>query len=150
VADLLVETRSPGDLAGRPALTVLYDRDCGLCQATVRQLRRWDRAGRFAMLPLQAAPDSGDPAIRTAASESPLESALHVVDADGRVLAGGDAALAIIHELPGGTVLDPWQGVAPFRWVVGVGYDAIAGHRHEIGRALRLEGPACDVPPPID
>jgi predicted DCC family thiol-disulfide oxidoreductase YuxK len=150
VADPLVETPSSGDSADRPALTVLYDRDCGLCQATVKQLRRWDRRRRFAMLPLQSAPASGDPAIRTAAAESPLESALHVVAADGRVLAGGDAALAIIHELPGGGILDPWRGVAPFRWVVAAGYGAIAGHRHEIGRALRLEGPACDVPPPAD
>ena len=138
------------DLEIRPALTVLYDRDCGLCQATVKQLRRWDRGGRFTMLPLQSAAASGDPAIPIAAAESPLESALHVVAGDGQVLAGGDAALAIIHELPGGGVLDPWRGVAPFRWLVGVGYDAIAGHRHEIGRALRLEGPACDVPPPAD
>ena len=150
MVDLAVETRPAGDPAGRRALTLLYDRDCGLCQATVKQLRRWDRRDRFAMLPFQVAPVSGDPAIRIAAAESPLESALHVVDADGRVLAGGDAALAIIGELPGGHLLDPWRGVAPFRWVIGAGYDAIAGHRHEIGRALRLEGPACDVPPPAD
>lgn len=146
MADVALEARPAGDRA----VTVLYDRDCGLCQATVRHLRRWDRRGRLVMLALQSASASGDPAIRTAASESPLESALHVVAADGRVLAGGDAALAIVHELPGGRVLDPWRGVAPFRWVVGAGYDAVAGHRHEIGRALRLEGPACDVPPPAD
>ena len=150
VGDVGLAPRPAGDPADRPVLTVLYDRDCGLCQATVQQLRRWDRRGRFAMMPLQSAPSSGDPTIRTAAAANRLESALHVVDADGRVLAGGDAALAIIHELPGGEMLDPWRRVAPFRWVVGVGYDAIAGHRHEIGRALRLEGPACDVPPPAD
>jgi predicted DCC family thiol-disulfide oxidoreductase YuxK len=150
LADLAIETRTANLPADRPALTVLYDRDCGLCQATVRQLHRWDRHRRFAMLPLQSAPTSGDPAIRIAAAGSPLEAALHVVAADGRVLAGGDAALAIIRELPGGGLLAPWRGVAPFRWVVGAGYDAIAGHRHEIGRALRLEGPACDVPPPTD
>ncbi len=149
MADLGLETGA-ADVVDAPVLTVLYDRDCGLCQATVRQLRRWDRRGRFAMMPLQSAPDSDDPSIRTAAAESPLESALHVVAADGSVFAGGDAALAIIHELPGGGLLDPWRGIAPFRWVVGAGYDAIAGHRHEIGRALRLEGPACDVPSSLD
>ncbi len=131
---------------GRAAVTVLYDRDCGLCQVTVRHLRRWDRGRRLEMLPLQSAPASDDPAIRTAAAEAPLESALHVVVADGQVFAGGDAALAIVHELPGGHLLDPWRKVGPFRWVIGAGYDTIAGHRHEIGRALRLEGPACDVP----
>ncbi len=146
MAEVAIEAQPRGD----PALTVLYDRDCGLCQATIKQLRRWDRRGRLAMVALQSALASSDPAIRTAGAGSPLESALHVVAADGRVLAGGDAALAIVHELPGGHVLDPWRGVAPFRWVVGAGYDAIAGHRHEIGRALRLEGPACDVPPPVD
>jgi predicted DCC family thiol-disulfide oxidoreductase YuxK len=149
VADLGIHSPSAG-AAAAPALTVLYDRDCGLCQATVRQLRRWDRRGRFSIVPLQSAPDSSDPAVRAAAAQWPLESAVHVVAADGRVLAGGDAALAIIHELPGGGLLDPWREVAPFRWVIGAGYDAIAGHRHEIGRALRLEGPACDVPSPAD
>ena len=147
MAEAPIQTRAGDPGAHGPALTVLYDRDCGICQATIRQLRRWDRNGRLAMLPLQSAPTSGDPAIRTAAAESPLESALHVVAADGRVYAGGDAALAIVRELPGGHLLDPWRDVAPFRWVVGAGYDAVAHHRHEIGRALRLEGPACDVPP---
>lgn len=146
MAEAPIRTRAGDPGAHGPALTVLYDRDCGICQATVRQLRRWDRNDRLAMLPLQSAPTSGDPAIRTAAAESPLESALHVVAADGRVYAGGDAALAIVRELPGGHLLDPWRDVAPFRWVVGAGYDAVAHHRHEIGRALRLEGPACDVP----
>jgi predicted DCC family thiol-disulfide oxidoreductase YuxK len=146
MSEASIEPRAMDPSPG-PALTVLYDRDCGLCQATIRQLRRWDRHGRLAMLPLQSAPVSGDPAVRTAAAESPLASALHVVAADGRVYAGGDAALAIVRELPGGHLLDPWREVAPFRWVVGAGYDAVAGHRHEIGRALRLEGPACDVPP---
>jgi predicted DCC family thiol-disulfide oxidoreductase YuxK len=147
MAEAQIQTRAADSGVHGPALTVLYDRDCGICQATVRQLRRWDRNDRLAMLPLQSAPTSRDPAIRTAAAESPLESALHVVAADGRVYAGGDAALAIVRELPGGHLLDPWRDVAPFRWVVGAGYDAVARHRHEIGRALSLEGPACDVPP---
>lgn len=142
--DVLTPLPSTGD---RRALTVLYDRDCAVCQATVKQLRRWDRRGRLTMLPLQSAPTSSDPAIRTAAAGRPLESALHVVAAGGDIFSGGDAALAIVHELPGGHLLDPWRGVAPFRWLIGVGYDAVAGHRHEIGRALGLEGPACDVPP---
>jgi predicted DCC family thiol-disulfide oxidoreductase YuxK len=146
MAEASIQTRVADPGAHGPALTVLYDRDCGICQATVRQLRRWDRNDRLAMLPLQSAPTSRDPAIRTAAAESPLESALHVVAADGRVYAGGDAALAIVRELPGGHLLDPWRDVAPFRWVVGAGYDTVARHRHEIGRALSLEGPACDVP----
>ncbi len=147
MGDITVESPPADITADRRALTVLYDRDCGLCQATVKHLRRWDQGGRLTMLPLQSAPGSDDPAIRSAAAGTPLASALHVVAADGRVFAGGDAALAIIHELPGGHLLDPWRGVAPFRWVIGAGYDFVADHRHEIGRALRLEGPACDVPP---
>ena len=139
------------EAAAAPSLTILYDEDCGVCRATIAQLCRWDRAGRLAPVPLQSADASADPVIRHVAETSSLEEAIHAVDADGGVHVGGDAVLAIVHELPGGRVLDPWRRVAPFRWVIGIGYDLVARHRHELGRALNLEGPACDIPadPPM-
>jgi predicted DCC family thiol-disulfide oxidoreductase YuxK len=126
-------------VVGRPRLVVLFDRDCGICQASARALDRWDRRGRLDLVPLQTV------AGWTASS---LADTLHVVDeATGRVARGGDAALAIASELPGGGIVRLLRLVAPFRWVVGRLYDVVARNRHRIGRRLGLEGPACDIRP---
>lgn len=128
-------------------LVVLYDRDCGLCTATARALRRWDRHERLDLLPLQDAGRSDHPAVVAAGRELPLSGALHVVDeATGLVQSGGDAALAIAVALPGGWIARPLRAIPPVSWIVGLGYRLVARNRHRIGRWLRLEGPACDVP----
>lgn len=134
------------DRLGPEPLTVLYDRDCGLCTAIVRHLRRWDRAGRLALVPLQE-PSAAGAAVAGRVAGRPLGSALHVVDpASGRVASGGDAVLAIARRLPWGRIAAVAEAVPPARWMVGLIYDAVARNRHRIGRWLRLEGPACDVP----
>ena len=131
--------------AGR--LVVMFDRDCGLCQATARRLRRWDRHGRLEMLSLQDAAGSERPAVVDAARRYPVLDELHVFDqSSGRVDAGGDAALAIAAALPGGWLVRPFRRFPPIRWVVGAAYALVARNRHRIGRRLGLEGPACDVP----
>jgi predicted DCC family thiol-disulfide oxidoreductase YuxK len=133
--------------AGDDRLVVLYDRDCGICTATARTLRRWDRHRRLGLLPLQEAAASDRPGIAAAARDLPLSSLLHVVDeATGEVRVGGDAALAIAGALPGGLVVRVLARIPPFRWIVGAAYGLVARHRRRIGRWLRLEGPACDVP----
>jgi predicted DCC family thiol-disulfide oxidoreductase YuxK len=127
-------------------LVVMYDVDCGLCQATARRLRRWDRDGRLEMLSLQDAAASDRPVVAEAARRYPLLDMLHVVDqASGRVDAGGDAALAIAAALPGGRLIRPLRGFPPARWIVGAAYGLVARNRHAIGRRLGLEGPACDT-----
>jgi predicted DCC family thiol-disulfide oxidoreductase YuxK len=131
----------------RPRLIVLFDRDCGICQASARAIGRWDRGDRLELLALQEAPDSARAAVAAVAGAHPLAAELHVLDpATGRVDRGGDAALAIAEALPGGSVVKPLRLIAPFRWVVGLLYDAVARNRHAIGRRLGVEGPACDVP----
>ena len=62
------------------------------------------------------------------------------------VRAGGDAVLAIGGALPGGRIVRVLGALPPVRWAVDLGYRLVARHRHRIGRWLRLEGPACDVP----
>jgi predicted DCC family thiol-disulfide oxidoreductase YuxK len=125
-------------------LTVLYDRDCGICGLTARTLRRWDRDGRFEIVALQTAGSSDDPRLASVARTYALEDELHVVDPAGRVAGGGDAALAIIDALPGGWLLRPWAALAVFRKLVRIGYRWIAGHRDLIGRWFGLEL-VCDV-----
>jgi predicted DCC family thiol-disulfide oxidoreductase YuxK len=127
-------------------LVVMFDRDCGLCQATARRLRRWDRRGRLELLSLQDALSSDRPLVAATARNRPVLAELHVLDErTGRVDAGGDAALAIAAVLPGGRLVGPLRRVAPVRWVVRAAYGLVARNRHRIGRQLRLEGPACDV-----
>ena len=134
--------------AAGPRLVVLYDRDCGVCAFSARRLRRWDRAGRLELLPLQAAAGSGRPELERAARERPLIDALHVVDErTGRVRAGGDAVLSIASVLPGGALVRPIAAIPPFRWAVGAAYDLVARNRDRIGRWLGLEGPVCVVGP---
>ena len=145
------DRRSPsvtgGHRLGRDGsrLTILYDRDCGICGLTARSLRRWDRGDRFSIVPLQAAARSRDPRLAGVAAAYALEDELHVVDEAGRVAAGGDAALAIIDALPGGRVLRPWAALPPFRALARLGYRWVAGHRRAIGRRLGLEL-ACEMP----
>ena len=132
---------------GPGRLIVLYDRDCGLCTATARRLRRWDRAGRLELLPLQEAVASSRPELAERARSLPLTAALHAIDErTGAVHAGGDAAIAIGAALPGGWLVRVLGAVPPVRWGIGRAYDLVARHRHRIGRWLRLEGPVCDVP----
>ncbi len=128
-------------------LVVMFDRDCGLCQATARRLSRWDRNGRLEMLSLQDAAGSDRPVFADAARRHPvLEQPDVVEETTGRVDAGGAAALAIAAALPGGELIRPFRGFPPTRWIVGALYGLVARNRHTIGCRLGLEGPACDVP----
>ena len=126
-------------------LTVLYDRDCGICGLTATALRRWDRSGRFELVPLQVAEAGGDARLADVAGRYVLADELHVVDERGEVASGGDAALAIIDALPGGWVLRPWAMLPPFRALTRIAYRLVAGNRAALGRWLGLEL-ACEVP----
>jgi predicted DCC family thiol-disulfide oxidoreductase YuxK len=135
-----------GTASGKRRLVVLYDRDCGLCTATAKRLRRWDRDGRLELLSLQDAEVSDRQDVADTARTHPVLAKLHVLDeASGRVDAGGDAALAIAAALPGGWLVRPFRRIAPVRWIVGAFYDFVANHRHAIGGWLGLEEPACDT-----
>lgn len=141
------ERASMSVLEGAGRLAILYDRDCGLCAATARRLRRWDRNDRLQLVPLQEVDSMASPDVASLVAGRPLESALHVVDpATGRVSSGGDGVLEIARRLPGGRAAALAEAVPPARWAVRLGYDLVARNRHRIGRLLRLEGPACDVP----
>jgi predicted DCC family thiol-disulfide oxidoreductase YuxK len=126
-------------------LTVLYDQDCGICGLTAMTLRRWDRTGRFELVPLQAVAAGADPRLTDVARRYLLEDELHVVDERGHVAAGGDAALAIVDALPGGRILRPWALLPPFRALARFGYGLVARNRRAIGQRLGFEL-VCAVP----
>ena len=120
-------------------LTVLYDRDCGICGLTARALRRWDRARRFELVPVQAAAARGDARLSEVAEHYLLTDELHVVDDLGRVASGGDAALAIVDALPGGRSLRPWAALPPFRALARLSYRLVARYRGALGSWLGLD-----------
>jgi predicted DCC family thiol-disulfide oxidoreductase YuxK len=129
-----------GDLVvGAGPLTVLYDDDCGVCRETVRQLRRWDRVNRFEFMPLDFAASSGRPLLEQLAAEGHLGDAIHVVDeSTGRVVSGGDAALAILDGLPGGWLLRPWASLPPAGMAADVVYRVASRHRERVAWLMGL------------
>ena len=113
-------------------LTVLYDADCGFCNRTALVLRRLDRRRRLRLVPLQA-PASRLPA---APSQEQMLASMHVVDAEGRWAAGGEAFLRIAGLVP---VLLPLAlvGRLPLlRSLVQPLYELVAANRHRLSRLL--------------
>ena len=114
-----------------PAVTVLYDHDCGFCRWSVGRLLAWDRAGRVRPLAIQSA--EGQALLGELTPEQRLATA-HAVDAAGRRTSGGDALAPVAAVLPGGAPLAALGRRAPA--LVRAGYRAVAGRRTLFGRLV--------------
>jgi predicted DCC family thiol-disulfide oxidoreductase YuxK len=114
-----------------PAVTVLYDHDCGFCRWSIGRLLAWDRAGRLRPLAIQSAEGQGLLADLT--PEQRLATA-HAVDAQGRLTSGGDAMAPIAAVLPGGAPLAALGRRAP--GLARAAYRAVAGRRSILGRLI--------------
>jgi predicted DCC family thiol-disulfide oxidoreductase YuxK len=127
-------------------LVVLYDGDCGFCTWTARLLRRWDRSGRMATVPLQQA--ARHDALGALVAGRDLTAAIHVVEPGGRIKDRGAAMIAILDALPGGWLLRPWTRLPGARRVLDPVYDALAVRRDRLGALVeRLGGDArCELP----
>jgi predicted DCC family thiol-disulfide oxidoreductase YuxK len=139
-------------------LTIVYDGDCGVCRETVRQVRRWDREGRFEFMPLALAAGSGRPLLEKLAADGNLADAVHVVDeSTGRVVSGGHAALAILDALPGGWLLRPWASLPQAAVAADVAYRVAVRHRDRLAWLMGMRdevscpvGPAAQPGSPSD
>jgi predicted DCC family thiol-disulfide oxidoreductase YuxK len=114
-----------------PAVTVLYDHDCGFCRWSVGRLLAWDRAGRLRPLAIQST--EGHRLLADLTPEQRLATA-HAVDATGRRTSGGDAMAPIAAVLPGGGPLAALGRRAPA--LARTGYRAVAGRRSIFGRFI--------------
>jgi predicted DCC family thiol-disulfide oxidoreductase YuxK len=114
-----------------PAVTVLYDRDCGLCRVCVALLLRWDRRARLRPVAIQSG--EGERLLESVAPDARLATA-HAVTADGRVHSGGDAAAPIAAVLPGGAPLARIARAMP--GLVRAGYGLVAGNRSRLGPVI--------------
>jgi predicted DCC family thiol-disulfide oxidoreductase YuxK len=114
-----------------PAVTVLYDHDCGFCRWSVARLLAWDRAGRLRALTIQS--PEGQRLLADLTPEQRLASA-HAIDAAGRRTSGGDALAPVAALLPGGAPLAALARRAP--GLARAGYRAVAGRRTLFGRLV--------------
>jgi predicted DCC family thiol-disulfide oxidoreductase YuxK len=114
-----------------PAVTVLYDHDCGFCRWSVGRLLAWDRAGRLRPLAIQS--PEGRLLLSDLTPEQRLATA-HAVDAAGRRRSGGDALAPVAAVLPGGAPLAALARSAPA--LARAGYRAVAARRSLLGRLL--------------
>jgi predicted DCC family thiol-disulfide oxidoreductase YuxK len=114
-----------------PAVTVLYDRDCGFCRWSVGRLLAWDRGHRLQPVAIQS--EEGERLLADLAPEQRLASA-HAIDAAGRRTSGGDALAPVAEVLPVGRPLAAVARRAPR--LARVGYDAIAARRPLLGRLV--------------
>ena len=114
-----------------PAVTVLFDRDCGFCRWSVGRLLAWDRAGRVRPVAIQS--DEGRRLLADLTSTERLTSA-HVIDVRGRRTSAGDALAPVADVLPGGRPLAALARRAP--GLARAGYRAIAGRRSLFGKLV--------------
>ncbi|HEX6695511.1 MAG TPA: DCC1-like thiol-disulfide oxidoreductase family protein [Solirubrobacteraceae bacterium] len=114
-----------------PAVTVLYDLDCGFCRWSIGRLLAWDRVGRLRPLPIQSA--EGQRLLADLTPEARLATA-HAIDGAGRRTSGGDALAPIAAVLPGGAPLAALGRRAPA--LARAGYRAVAGRRSLFGRLV--------------
>jgi predicted DCC family thiol-disulfide oxidoreductase YuxK len=112
-----------------PAVTVLYDRDCGFCRWSIGRLLAWDRQRRVRPLAIQS--EEGERLLADLPQDERLARA-HAIDAAGRRTSGGDALAPVAAVLPGGAPLAAVGRRAP--GLVRTVYDAIAARRPFFGR----------------
>jgi len=127
-----------------PRLTIVFDQDCGVCQASVAWLKRRDINRAFLFVGNRApALPQGVPADETG------ETIFVVDEASGTIRTRADGIAWLLRTLPGWRsigwrmlgALIPIPGI---RQLANLGYRIFAKHRHRVSAALGLS--ACDVP----
>jgi len=118
-------------------LVVVYDADCGVCQASVGWVAKRDRRGLFKFV--------GNDVERLPPGVSREETEHTMVVLDGaRKSVRGDGVARILRELPGWSLLGALLRVPGIRQVANWGYDRFARNRHRVSAALGMR--ACAVP----
>jgi predicted DCC family thiol-disulfide oxidoreductase YuxK len=121
-------------------LTLYFDGLCPFCVKSMRQLMRWDRAGRLAFVDI-AAPGF-DPA-PLGVDMAALNREVHGRTRDGKVVAGIDTMLAAYTLVGRGWLVWPLR-VRLLRPALAGGYRWFARHRYAISKRLGMRlPPAC-------
>jgi predicted DCC family thiol-disulfide oxidoreductase YuxK len=118
-------------------MLVVYDADCGVCQASVAWIRKRDRRRVFQFVGNDVAE------LPSGISREETEHTLIVLDgARKRVRADGVAR--ILRELPGWSPTSALLRAPGIRTVANWAYDRFAQNRHRISAALGLR--SCTLP----
>jgi len=112
-------------------LLVFYDEDCGYCRWSVAQLLRLDRDRRLRLIAIQS--PLGQRLLADVPEDLRLESA-HLIDGDGKLFSGGDAAAPIAAALPRLAPTAPL--LDRLSRPVNASYNLIAANRERIGRLV--------------
>lgn len=114
-------------------LAILYDADCGFCRWALGWVLRWDRSRRLRPVALQSA--EADILLSEMERERRMAS-WHLVDADGTVRSGGDAAAPLLAVLPGGGPAAALVSRAP--GFINGAYEGVVRRRSALGRPLTV------------
>ena len=112
-------------------LLVFYDEECGYCRWSVAQLLRFDRDQRLRLIAIQS--PEGERLLADVAPELRLESA-HLIDGEGKLFSGGDAAAPIAAALPRLAPTAPL--LRRLSRPVNASYNLIAANREQFGRLV--------------
>lgn len=118
-------------------ITVVYDADCGVCQASVAWLRQRDRRRVLEFVGNDAAQ------LPPRVEREETEHTLVVIDGE-RKLTRADAVALLLAQLRGWSLLGLLLGLPGLRRVANWGYDRFAANRHRISAALGMR--ACALP----
>ncbi len=119
-------------------MIVVYDADCGVCQASVAWLRKRDRRGAFQFVGNDAA------ALPAGVAREETEHTIVVLDG-ARKYVRGEGVARLLRELRGWSVLGAVLRVPGIKQLADFGYDRFARNRHRISAALGMR--ACAIPP---
>ena len=112
-------------------LLVFYDEDCGYCRWSVAKLLRFDRDRRLRLIAIQS--PEGERLLVAIPPELRLASA-HLIDSDGRLYSGGEAAAPIAAALPSLARSAPL--LRRLARPVNAGYNLVAVNREKFGRLV--------------
>ncbi len=130
------------------ALLVVYDADCGVCQASVAWVRSRDQRSAIEFL----GNDATD--LPAGVSREETEHTIVVLDC-AQKLVRAEGVARILRELGGWSALGALLRVPGVRQLANLGYDAFARRRHRVSAALGLrackigEGPTSSPDRPI-
>ena len=118
-------------------MIVVYDADCGVCQASVAWLRKRDRKGVFQFVGNDVAE------LPSGVSREETEHTMIVLDG-ARKLVRAEGVARVLRELPAWVPVAALLRAPGIRRFAGWGYDRFARNRHRISAALGMR--ACAIP----
>jgi predicted DCC family thiol-disulfide oxidoreductase YuxK len=118
-------------------MVVVYDADCGVCQASVAWLKERDRKGVFKLV------GNDVPDLPPGISHEETNHTVIVLDG-ARKLVRAEAVARILGELPGWSAAGALLRAPGIRRVANWAYDRFARNRHRVSAALGMR--ACAVP----